>query len=465
MKVLLVESDFIRSVGGEQEFLQKPSAPALGVNYLASLLHKIDCETIVLDTLYEYLRTTYTNPVNVIEGTKTILENEGDIDCVGISITSPTRNYALKIAEAVKTFNPEIKVIGGGPHVTILREKFLERFSHLFDFLIVGEGDRTLPELIKTLREKRSVSRIAGLIYKDKAGKVITNPSRPYLTENELNDVSSVPFVNYDQYQKILPESVVPTANLTGSRGCAFHCAFCYSPRLWKGYRTQSADRVRAEIEYLVAKYRIKNLRFQDDVLTYEKQRAINIFEGIKSMRVGLNLYMHTRFDCIDEDILESFKEAGGKDIYFGLESGSPRIRSAMNKQLNISNQRIVEIGRTVKSFGVNLGLWVIFGYPGETEKDIAITRDLIDRVNPTEVRCNPAHVHPYTHLFRIAERWGIYKLEDWLESKDDFFPFSKGHEGRTAFETGKILESIYSGVSAGLRTPLEKDMETTLGE
>lgn len=425
MKILLVEADFVREVGGKQNFFDKPSAPTLGVNYLASILRNHGHEVIVLDSLYEYLRTDFSSTINIVRGTRDILEKEKNIECVGISITSPTRNYAFNIAKEVKIFNPKIKVIAGGPHITILREMFLERFSQFFDFLIVGEGDKTLLELINALEDKMSVEEVAGIIYRDTRGKIKKTHTRTILSEKELDDINIVPFVDYPEYQEISPNGDIPAITLVTTRGCPYHCTYCYSPRLWEKYRAQSYKRVLAEIEYIVKKYRVKNIRFQDDVFTFNKRRCLRILEGIKDKGWNLNFYMHTRFDCINEDIIKAYAEAGGKDIYFGLESGSQKIRTALNKNINISNEKILKICRTVKSYDLHLGLWVIFGYPGETENDIQMTYELLDKIKPDEVSCNPVHVHPYTPLFFQAEKRGIYKLEDWLDRKTDFFPYN----------------------------------------
>lgn len=461
MKVLLVEADFMREVGRKESFFAEPSAPALGVNYLASILRNRGHSVIVLDSFYEYLRTNFTSPIDVVKGTISILKREKDIECVGISITSPTRNYALDIARQIKAYDPEIKVIGGGPHVTILQEMFLEKFSQFFDFLVIGEGDKTLPELINALDNKTSLTEIAGIIYTDDKGEIKKSNPRSILSEDELNNFDTVPFTDYKQYQKFLPDGIIPAVPLVTTRGCPYHCAFCYSPRLWGKYRKQSPERVLAEIEHLVEEYKVGYIRFQDDTFAFDKNRCLKILEGITVKKWNTKLYMHTRFDCIDEDIVEAYVMAGGKDIYFGLESGSQKLRMAMDKN-HIANEKIMEICRTVKNYGINLGLWLIFGYPGETDEDIQMTYELTSKIEPDEVKCNPAHVHPYTPLFYYAEKEGIYRIEDWLNNDEDFFPYFINEKGIKAYQTCSFFTENFS--RKRIRAVLEEDFETTLG-
>lgn len=461
MKILLVEADFVRTLGQEESCFVKLSAPALGVNYLGSILRKQGHKVNVLDSFYEYLRTNFTSPIDIVKGTIAILDQERDIECVGISITSPTRNYALDIARQVKSYNPEIKIIGGGPHITILQEMFLQKFSQFFDFLVIGEGDKTLPGLISALDGKASLSEIAGVIYSDSKGGIKKSNPRSILSEDELNNFDTMPFTDYKQYQELLPEGIIPAVPLVTTRGCPYHCAFCYSPRLWGKYRKLSPERVLAEIGHLVEKYKVRNIRFQDDTFTFDKNRCLKILEGIKTKKWNIELYMHTRFDCLDEDIVEAYVKAGGKDIYFGLESGSQELRKAMDKN-RIANKEILEICKIIKNHGLNLGLWLIFGYPGETNEDVRRTYELVSKIEPDEVYCNPAHVHPHTPLFYQAEKEGIYRIEDWLNNDEDFFPYFTNEKGTEAYERCTFFTENFS--SKRIRAILEKDLETTLG-
>ena len=464
MKILLVAVDFIRKVGDKQSFFIEPSAPTLSINYLASILRNQGNEVIVLDSLFEYLRTEFSNTIDIVKGVKNILKEEKNIDCVGISFTSPTRNYALNIARIVKAFNPQIKIIAGGPHITILREMFFKKYYHIFDILVIGEGDKTFPELINAFDRKIPLENVNGILYIDNKGKIKKTNPRVILSEKELNNINIVPFTDYLQYQELLPNGIIPAITLVTTRGCPYYCTFCYSPRFWRKYRAQSAKRVLAEIEYIVKKYKVKNIRFQDDVFTFNKNRSLRIFEGIKNKGWKIDLYMHTRFDCIDEDIIKAYAMAGGKDIYFGLESGSEKIRRAMKKNSGITNEKILEICKTVKKYNINLGLWVIWGYPEETDEDIQTTYDLFNKIKPDEVNCNPIHVHPYTPLFFQAKKEGIYKLEDWLDEKKDFFPYHKGLAGQYIFSLGKIITKQFSAKQIKLRTSLERDIETNFG-
>jgi len=215
-----------------------------------------------------------------------------------------------------------------------------------------------------------------------------------------------------------------------------------------------------AEIEYLVKNFGVKNIRFQDDTFTVPKGRCIDIFRKIKEKKLDVELYMHTRFDVIEEDIVKAYVEAGGRDIFFGLESGSERLRSLMGKDHRITNELVMERCELLKRYGINIGIWLIFGYPGETEEDVEETYELLQEIEPDQVACNVAHVHPFTPLFEQARREGIYKLEDWLERKEDFFPYAQDGKLEEAFKNCTLFSRKFT--KKLIRAELEKDVDTT---
>ncbi len=463
MKILLIEADFNRNIGKRQISKINSSNPVFGINLLASILRNIGHEVLVLDSFFAYLKNKFSEKINLIKSTRLILEKENNIDCVGISLTSPTRNYGIRIAKEIKNFDSKILIIGGGPHISIMQEMFLERYSNIFDILVIGEGEITLLQIINSIDTNQSLEQIEGIVLRNKRGEIIKTNPRRNLNNNELNNTDIIPFTEYPQYQEIFNFGNINTISLITTRGCPYRCNFCYSPQLWEKYRFQEPKRVSEEIKFLLNKYHIKNLRFQDDTLTYNKQRAIDIFKEIKKLNSSLSLYMHTRFDCIDENLIKNYSEAGGKKIYFGLESGSEKIRDAMNKNIRMTNDEIIDICKIIKKNKINIGIWIILGYPGETEDELDDTLNLLSIINPDEVTCNPVHVHPNTALFKQCLKEKKYNINDWLNEKSDFFPFHRGQKGRKLVTLCLEIEKKYSNKQ--IRTTLEYELETSLGK
>lgn len=455
MNVLLVVADFPRDVGTREQFLARPSAPAIGVNHLATVLRKLGHNVVVIDALFHALRTGFRTRIDTAVGTTEVLREMGDVDCIGISITSPTRSYALAIARAAREHAPHATIVAGGPHVSVLEERLLEGHRDLYDYLVVGEGDRTLPELLDVIAGKRKPAETPGIVYRSSTGSTCKTAARPVLCEHSLNDETLVPNTEYAQYQSFFDGGRVPALAMVTARGCPYGCTFCYSPRLWCTYRCQSPERVLSEIDYFRTNYGIRHLRFQDDTFTYNRTRCLAVLAGLRSRQYGIDLYAHTRFDCIDEQVIEAYASAGGRSLYFGLESGAADMRRRMGKNGGVTNERIGAVCRAVKKAGIRLGLWVMFGYPGETDDNVQETLQLLNSVQPDEVTCNPAHVHPHTPLYHQAEEERRYRLTDWLTRSQDFFPYDEASEERVKQLCSEVTRQ-YAGDR--IRTCIEEE-------
>ena len=170
---------------------------------------------------------------------------------------------------------------------------------------------------------------------------------------------------------------------------------------------------------------------------------------------------MHTRFDVIDEDIIKAYAEAGGRDIFIGLESGSEKLRKLMGKDHGITNEVVMEKSKLLKYYGINTGLWLIFGYPSEREKDVEETYRLLQRIEPDQVICDVAHVHPFTPFFEKAREEGIYEINDWLSRDKDFFPYAQDGELEEAFRNSLLFSREFS--KKDIKAEFEREVDTAV--
>lgn len=416
MNVLLIHADFKREIKA-RDYLEGFCPPMLGINYLATILRQHGHKVVALDSLYQFFQSGLKSEINLYEGLEDIIKEE-EIEVVGISVTSPTRLVALNLAEIIKKVNPKIKVIFGGPHASLIGEKILEK-EKIIDYLILGEGEESLPALINALQVSSRLHEIAGLVFREN-GKIIANPLR-----DPIQNLDFYPFPDYHQYTKITPDKRLTTASVITGRGCFFNCSYCGSKALWKGSpRLRSIDQVVKEIQYLKEEYKISKVLFNDDTFSYPLNRAKNLLRNLLDRNIRIKIGCSARFDCVDEEFFEYFKQVGGGFIYFGLESGSKRIRELMNKDIP-SEEQIIEIANLTKKYNIRLGIHLIFGYPSETDEDIKQTDLLLDKIKPDEVTANIAHVHPGTKLFRESN----YNVDDWLKRELDFFPYETSPE------------------------------------
>ena len=182
----------------------------------------------------------------------------------------------------------------GGPHVTLVPKEFLEEAKNV-DIAVIGEGEYTMLEIAQAFEGKKQLSQIQGIAYRQN-GKVVVNPSRPLIENLDELPYPAYDLVDMEQYlspKKIGYRSFQDRAiSMITSRGCPFNCCFCaVHLHMGQKFRAHSAEYVLDHIQYVVDKFKVKNIFFEDDNLTLDIKRFEAICDGIidaeKSRLVG----------------------------------------------------------------------------------------------------------------------------------------------------------------------------------
>jgi anaerobic magnesium-protoporphyrin IX monomethyl ester cyclase len=361
MKFLLIKA-------GDQKNLDKfimnaPSiGPPLGLLYLGAVLEKEGHKVEILDYYMENISREQLE--------KSLMSS----NAVGMTIYSYDYIAAANISKMIKEIHAEIPLIIGGPHCTFFQKRALQDIPFA-DISIVGEGEKTILEIIDFLQGKKKLTDIHGIYYRDngsvKSGKPIQIndnldglpfPARHLVDKYEYGDL---PF-GYHLKKKV-------TAIIT-SRECPFSCRFCsrYENIVKKiSFRQRSAENVVKEIQELDGKYR--SVLIVDDSFLADNKRAHKIFDML--LEIGTNiefLIRGTRVDSADRELYKKMKKAGVKYIEFGLESGNQDVLDFYNKNITLKQiQDAVSLAREMDFF-INASF--ILGAPIETKQHIKNT-------------------------------------------------------------------------------------------
>jgi len=209
---------------------------------------------------------------------------------VGVTLPFSSQvNNSINICKIAKKNNSNIKTVVGGIHASVMYEDVLENKE--IDFVVIGEGEKTLLELCRNIRDNKSIEGIKGLSYKVNGKVLVTGKRKLILNPDEL-PFPARDIMNMDKYFKInIPHGSYAKGNCVGSvltsRGCPGVCTYC-SSHVVAGYkfRARSAENVLAEIEELVNKYNVNEIQFEDDNLTFDKERAVTLFQGMKKFNL-----------------------------------------------------------------------------------------------------------------------------------------------------------------------------------
>lgn len=341
-------------------------------------------------------------------------ENPG---VVGITCWTIERGQAFRVARIAKEAVPNALIIMGGPHATSFPE-------HMFiktpaDYVVMGEGEETIRELLQVIEKGGDLSCVLGLAYR-KGGEFFRNERRPL-----IKDLDTVPLVrhaqfDYGQYNGLHDNNRKAAAIMT-SRGCPFRCAFCSSAVYWgRKYRSRSVQSVLSEIDHLYNDIGIRALLIFDDNLLIDRKRCIALCQALCDRKYDL-VWAAEGSVKVDQEMLGWMKRAGCYRIDFGVESGSPTILKNINKPFGVNEAR--NAFRLCKEAGITPNAYLIFGSPGETAQTIDETVTLMREIQPDSGGGRPGiWILPDTDIYELGKKHGIINEETWLQSDDTLY-------------------------------------------
>lgn len=405
MKVLFVEppKDFWFVMG---EYLPPP----LGILNLAAYLenkHKgadievLDCQAEGVDWKGLEKRIESFNP-----------------DIIAPSALATCNTYtAIRTLETAKKVNPSIITVVGGQHFTALAGESLEEYPEI-DFVVRGEGEQTLTELIQTLEAKMPLSNVDGISFRNQ-GETIHTPNRPI-----LENLDDLPFPGYHFVEehikkyhfKMMAGAKSGYALVEASRGCPHRCSFCSQWRFWGGtWRTKSPKRIADEMEYCYSEFGSSFLWLTDDNFGLGKKANELCDELInKGISRDVSWFMQVRCDDIVEhaDIIPKMRRAGNRWMLVGLESHSSESLNAFRKSIDPSHAR--KAMDLLKKNDIFAQATFIIGERKDSHETIERLREYVNEVDPDLAIFMVLTPFPGTDLHETAAKNGWIDDDNW---------------------------------------------------
>lgn len=356
--------------------------------YLAGATRNAGFETEIYDAM--------TKDAGYEEIEKKIRESRPDL--VAISVMTCTVPDSVKVIELAKRINPSIKTIMGGVHASFMYEEMFS-MTNALDFIIRGEGEETIVELLNTVSTDGDLSKVNGLVYKDE-DKIIANPPRPFMQSFD-NLPMAWDLLDWDDYRYfILPGSRLGA--ICTSRGCDKECTFCSQQKYWlRTWRARTPEDIVKEMLTLRNEYGVNVVLFTDDYPTPDRQRWERLLDLIIENNIDMKILMETRAADIirDEDILHKYKKAGIIHIYVGTESTQQESLDYIKKDLSIEESK--KALALLRDFGIITETSMILGFPDETEDSIAKTLELAMEFNPDFAHFLAIAPWPYADIYK----------------------------------------------------------------
>ena len=365
------------------------------------------------------------------------------------AFTSMTLSFdkGVRIAEQLRKYQ-ECPFVIGGSHETVFPQAVLE--ASPFDIAVLGEGEVTFRELVE--RGACDLDSIRGIAYRDVAGRVKVNAPRGYVSDLDSIQFPDRDLLPMDKYIAAFSNTLPGERGTTviGSRGCPFECAFCAKEIFGRKLRSRSPANILAEIELLLAKYSLTTIHFVDDTFITGTGFVREFCE--EKVRKGLDFLWRceARVDSLNDSVLQLMSKNGCVGVMCGVESGAQEILDAMNKKQSVD--QILNVCDAIHRNGIDLGVFIILGYPGETAETLAKTIALVRKIKPTIVAVSFATLLPGTQMYSQYFRGSEASESVWR----DYHVATNFREGSLSFdELCKARREIFGIVWGGNQVEL----------
>lgn len=319
-------------------------------------------------------------------------------DVVATTTFTASIDDGLLVLALAKKIDERIVTVIGNVHATFCYEDLLNTPGTPIDYVVRGEGEQTLPDLLHCLNAEKETARIPGLAYNTNKGITIT-PEAPFI-EN-LDELSTAwDLVEWQHYTyRPKPDSVL--AIVSSSRGCRQNCSFCSQQLFWKrSWRARSPENFVAELEMLNREYGVTVAMLADEIPTLDRVRWERILDLLIQRQPGVALLMETRVDDIlrDADIMGKYRQAGIEHIYVGVEAGSQATLDIFRKGTLVEqSKQAIDL---INGADIVSETSFVLGMPDDTPESIARTIELAKHYDPDMAFFLAIAPWPYADLY-----------------------------------------------------------------
>jgi radical SAM superfamily enzyme YgiQ (UPF0313 family) len=333
------------------------------------------------------------------------------------------------VTSAIKYYSPDVPVLLLGGHVAALPEQSLREEEA--DFAAAGEGLHTLVGLVEALKSPvPEFANVPGLLYWDR-GQVRQNAGRPLVTDLDTEmpgvawDLLPMPKYRAHNWHCLDGGDRQPYASLSTTLGCPYHCSFCCIQAPFKAgeqaagiksttntYRAWSPDAVLAQIDTLVTKYGVRNIKIADEMFVLKPKHVLGICDRIIDRGYDLNIWAYTRVDTIKGGMLPKLKAAGFNWLAIGIEAGDGRVRADVDKAFGQDD--VFRVVTEIRDAGINVIGNYIFGLPEDDLDTMRATLDMAVELNCEFGNFYSAMAYPGSPLYSLAVRQNLPLPRDW---------------------------------------------------
>lgn len=409
MKIFLTHSYFYRY--DPKQWNNRTPYPPLATITALAVLRKENYETEFHDVALE------ASPANCIalflsSDSEVLVVYEDGFNYLTKMCLTNMRHACFEMIKAAKGAGK--KVIVSGSDSTDHYEMYLSEGA---DYILHGEGEMALLEVLNSLQNEGDPSEITGISFK-KGDTVQKNPPRINLKDLDVIPNAAWDAIDVEAYRQMWKESKFPfTLNIATTRGCPFKCNWCAKPIYGNRYNSRSPERVVEEISVLYHAHGVRHFWMTDDIFGLKPGWVKRFSELVKEAGLDIRYKIQSRADLLLQDAtIEELADSGLEEAWIGAESGSQKILDAMDKGTRV--EQIDQSTKLLQSKGVRIAYFLQFGYLGETKEDIDLTVNMLRRNRPDDIGISVSYPLPGTPFFETVKAQ-MGSKSNWVDSDD----------------------------------------------
>ncbi|MBT6228455.1 MAG: radical SAM protein [Candidatus Scalindua sp.] len=423
----------------------------LGLAYVAAALEKEGYQVDIIDAIaegFENRERVDKEHIRVGISDEQLINKvlQSNPDMVGITnLFSMQAEEVFYIVRLIKKLLPSVPIVLGGSHPSSMPEVVLENPE--IDYVIIGEGEKAINELISRLNDHKPLKGHKGLGYRDEEGTIHINKEIDF-----VEDIDALPMPAYHLFEisnyfgkmavhgERLTERFLP---MITSRGCPMKCTFCTAHNVWGNkYRGRSPEKVIEEMEYLRDRYDVQEIIFEDDNITLSNKNSNKLFDLMINRKVGIAWTVPNGIAAftITSQLLNRMKQAGCYKVNFAIESGSQRVlNDVIKKPLNL--KKVVPLIKHCRKIGLDVGAFFILGMPGETLDEIRETFRFVRKNKLFSANLSIAVPLPGSKLYDMVVQSGYFVQENLNNSLSMLHP--RSYQIQTPEWSAEQIENI----------------------
>jgi anaerobic magnesium-protoporphyrin IX monomethyl ester cyclase len=318
-------------------------------------------------------------------------------------------------------------------------EKYL---FHGVDYVVRGEGEETLRELLQCLENGQNPLQVAGTAFRRDEQTVVT-PPRAILKDLDKLPLPAWDLIDIEPYEKLwLKHHGYFSLNMATTRGCPFKCNWCAKPIYGNRYNSRSPEKVANEMEWLLSKFQPDHFWMCDDIFGLKPGWIQSFAEEVSKRGLRFKYKIQSRVDLLlQEDTITSLAQSGIDTVWVGAESGSQKILDAMDKGTTV--EQIYEATRLLQTNNIKVGFFLQFGYPGETRSDIDATLKMVLDLMPDEIGISISYPLPGTKFYEKVKDQ-LTKKQNWSDSDDLAMMFESTFRNDYYKELHRYVHHVY---------------------